>query len=318
LAIEAIATGAKRAEELGLPLTVQPLDQLTATVSLSATGATRSDRELPMADGHVRGLGGFKVHWDRLRVEPRAPADDPTRADIQQRRHQVSAHSPLVTPQPENADRPADMAVGESIWTCEFLWDKVYVDHDGTVLPCCVPGVPTLGSLRKQSFEEIWDGPVYRAMRVGLACKDPAPCCRGCQHINEVQDPVAIDRYLAGTELPVQRLPWPDALKPVVKPLGGMDAAATAWVRSARPPLLAWERHPDAAHYEVEMSMDGFHSVPFATTRHGLQVESPAFAVPVWIWDQAPVETAIYWRALAVLPESRLQVGTGALVKTAG
>jgi hypothetical protein len=64
------------------------------------------------------------------------------------------------------------------------------------------------------------------------------------------------------------------------------------------------------------MSMDGFHSVPFATTRHGVRVESPAFAVPEWIWDQAPIDTTIHWRALAVLPESRLQVGTGALVKT--
>lgn len=63
---------------------------------------------------------------------------------------------------------------------CNYLQHRAYVSVGGDVSPCCMPGRPVAGNLLEQSFEEIWNGPVYTAMRQGFIDGRPIPCCAHC------------------------------------------------------------------------------------------------------------------------------------------
>ena len=88
------------------------------------------------------------------------------------------------------------------IWVCYFLWNAAYVQLEGGVRPCCMPGPPEVGTLEAESFQEIWNGPAYRELRQRLVARDPVPVCRGCQHIREIKDPKHIARWLQGGSPP--------------------------------------------------------------------------------------------------------------------
>ena len=58
--------------------------------------------------------------------------------------------------------------LGEEAWVkmpCYAGWFHTRIRFDGTVMPCCRCYLP-LGNLNESSFEEIWNGPEYRAFRV--------------------------------------------------------------------------------------------------------------------------------------------------------
>ncbi|HZD79573.1 MAG TPA: radical SAM protein [Actinomycetota bacterium] len=66
---------------------------------------------------------------------------------------------------------------------CDWPWRSTFVNHDGTVQPCCMlmgadRGV--LGSVRTERFGEVWDGAGYRAFRRRLLSDQPPDVCRGC------------------------------------------------------------------------------------------------------------------------------------------
>jgi len=63
---------------------------------------------------------------------------------------------------------------------CQFLNDGVFITLEGDVAPCPMPGRPIAGNLLKQSFSEIWNGPVLSAMRRGLLEDNPMDCCAHC------------------------------------------------------------------------------------------------------------------------------------------
>jgi radical SAM protein with 4Fe4S-binding SPASM domain len=50
---------------------------------------------------------------------------------------------------------------------CGFPWRTMVILFDGTVVPCCFDfnGVMPVGDVRKNTVEEIWNGPVYNQMR---------------------------------------------------------------------------------------------------------------------------------------------------------
>lgn len=64
--------------------------------------------------------------------------------------------------------------------TCRCPWDLPFVDHAGGVHPCCHYPEP-LGSLRENSFEEIWDGERFNWFRLGLVTHQPDPVCLRCR-----------------------------------------------------------------------------------------------------------------------------------------
>ena len=63
---------------------------------------------------------------------------------------------------------------------CNYLMHRAYVSVGGDVTPCCMPGRPVAGNLLEQDFDDIWNGPVYTAMRRGMLSGRPFDCCAHC------------------------------------------------------------------------------------------------------------------------------------------
>lgn len=241
LARRSLATAGSRARDRGIHLRVNALDQVTA-----ATARSGAERELATLDGAV---------LDELEVNA-ASTPAPGYPD---------APAPPVA-----SSTPAD----DTVWVCEFLWHKTYVVHDGTVRPCCVPGTPTMGTIGRQSFEEIWNGDAYRRMRQRLVMQDPEPICRGCVHVRELKRDDA-GAWLQGGAVPtMDDLPCPT-------------------------PVVEWEPVRDAVRYEVEFSVDGFSSVAFTSSAYRVDVTEPRYEVPLSQWAQVPPGVEVQWRALA-------------------
>jgi MoaA/NifB/PqqE/SkfB family radical SAM enzyme len=62
---------------------------------------------------------------------------------------------------------------------CTDPWQVTYVRWDGDVRPCCYAKA-SMGSLREQSFWDIWNGGPYRALRRALNSKTPPDYCLVC------------------------------------------------------------------------------------------------------------------------------------------
>jgi len=63
---------------------------------------------------------------------------------------------------------------------CKFLWREAWVSYKGDVTPCCVPNRPIMGNLYEDTFEEIWNGEMYKEMRKRLNTDEPFECCKNC------------------------------------------------------------------------------------------------------------------------------------------
>jgi len=63
---------------------------------------------------------------------------------------------------------------------CQVPWQDAFIAHNGDVHPCCVsPRV--LGSLGRNTFEEIWNGRAYREFRRRLKSDNTNEECRRCR-----------------------------------------------------------------------------------------------------------------------------------------
>lgn len=62
---------------------------------------------------------------------------------------------------------------------CHTPWQEPYIRTDGTVVPCCKSNM-YLGSLKKSSFEKIWNGWRYRLLRSRIHTNIPPLKCRNC------------------------------------------------------------------------------------------------------------------------------------------
>jgi len=298
LARECIDRAVERAAERGVPFSVQPLDNLISTVAATTEMSSPHFRSGSIEDGVVAGLPAREVGMQKLRPWPAAA---PVGADADK----VAARKATRTGVAESRD---DGKATESIWTCDYLWQKLYVAHDGNTAPCCVPGVPGLGNLVSRGLEEIWNGDLERSMRIGLVRKQPAPCCRGCQHIREVKDPGEVRRLLGGRTVPEESPLLPSALRPVTESAAVESQELQVFVDT---PVLQWQGDDETVCYEVEMSQDGFRTLLFSTLWHDIQLAEPRFQIPQWAWDLAPVDETIHWRALALLSGERRVTARG-------
>ncbi len=61
--------------------------------------------------------------------------------------------------------------------SCGNPWTHVHIKSDGKVYPCCFSD-ETMGDLRKQSFQEIWNGEKYQELRKSLKEERPWASCR--------------------------------------------------------------------------------------------------------------------------------------------
>jgi radical SAM protein with 4Fe4S-binding SPASM domain len=102
---------------------------------------------------------------------------------------------------------------------CEWPWRMPYVTYDGYVTSCChveKPEAGNFGNLFESSFEEIWNGPAYRAFRRHFTDLSKNEVCRVCPFLTPEQ--VAPYRtaseepqHLISAERLLSRGPVPDA-----------------------------------------------------------------------------------------------------------
>ena len=62
---------------------------------------------------------------------------------------------------------------------CVLPWTMAVVTTTGDVIPCCTM-FASMGNLREESFQDIWNGERYRALRRGLLSAAPPPSCVVC------------------------------------------------------------------------------------------------------------------------------------------
>ncbi len=82
----------------------------------------------------------------------------------------------------------AAQSVDHSPWRkCTRPWTTAYVTANGNCLPCCISPFATndydsliMGNLFQQSFDEIWNGEVYRQFRAIFLSKSPHQACASC------------------------------------------------------------------------------------------------------------------------------------------
>lgn len=64
---------------------------------------------------------------------------------------------------------------------CLFVWRALFVEPDGSVIPCQHYGQMVMGNVREQSLLEIWNRPEYREMRRVVRHGDLPACTRCCK-----------------------------------------------------------------------------------------------------------------------------------------
>lgn len=64
---------------------------------------------------------------------------------------------------------------------CLFVWRALFVEPDGSVIPCQHYGDMVMGNVREQSLLEIWNRPEYREMRRVVRHGDLPACTRCCK-----------------------------------------------------------------------------------------------------------------------------------------
>jgi MoaA/NifB/PqqE/SkfB family radical SAM enzyme len=61
---------------------------------------------------------------------------------------------------------------------CPVPWWDTYIETDGSVRPCCVS--PPFGNILEQPFRQIWNGPMYRALRRTVNTPGMPLYCKQC------------------------------------------------------------------------------------------------------------------------------------------
>lgn len=65
--------------------------------------------------------------------------------------------------------------------TCSYLYKETWINANGDVHPCFLPDSPVLGNLHEESFQEIWNGSLYRNMRRTVNDEKPLfSRCKNC------------------------------------------------------------------------------------------------------------------------------------------
>lgn len=120
-------------------------------------------------------------------------------------------------------DRPPKPSIDDgdtvTIPHCTAAWSFASIWSEGCVLPCC-SSMPPMGSVRDQTFEEIWNGDAYQELRASLAGEGEIPVgCRNCQdssrftRIVEIAQGVLSDRPSARLRLLFSLDELPDHLR---------------------------------------------------------------------------------------------------------
>jgi len=64
---------------------------------------------------------------------------------------------------------------------CSMPFYTLQINVDGTVYPCCTPGVSCIGNVQNTSLKEIWEGPSYEFQRRMLDGVNGITFCESCK-----------------------------------------------------------------------------------------------------------------------------------------
>ncbi len=68
---------------------------------------------------------------------------------------------------------------------CWFLWNRAYITPHGEVVPCCLAGIPHLGSMMQPGgFRAVWNDDEYQRYRRHVFTDAPYGPCRSCYFIH--------------------------------------------------------------------------------------------------------------------------------------
>ncbi|MDH5769167.1 MAG: glycosyltransferase, partial [Nitrospirota bacterium] len=87
---------------------------------------------------------------------------------------------PLFSTVDEVGEKGAKNNPRSKLKTCPFLWKQAIIEWNGDVVPCCVPGHPAMGNVKKKPFRKIWNNEIYQQMRRRLMTDNPFECCKHC------------------------------------------------------------------------------------------------------------------------------------------
>ena len=84
---------------------------------------------------------------------------------------------------------------GSSYHRCSDPWKYLYVETEGSILPCCYAGAH-IGYLYRDDFQEIWNGEFYKNLRRSLAEGKAEGWCRYCyknraSNVNDIRSHVS-------------------------------------------------------------------------------------------------------------------------------
>ena len=63
---------------------------------------------------------------------------------------------------------------------CPFLWERVYLNWNAEIIPCCAPPSTVMGSIKENSFVDIWNNDKYQTMRKTFIGGQPYELCANC------------------------------------------------------------------------------------------------------------------------------------------
>ncbi len=88
---------------------------------------------------------------------------------------------------------------------CQDLWNKALVSATGDILPCCASPV-SMGSLKDASFEAIWRGKTFNALRRQFLSGKIPEMCKQCTGTAWVKTSVGRDLHFYASDLVVPRV----------------------------------------------------------------------------------------------------------------
>ncbi len=173
----------------------------TPRVSLWLTGLKETITQLPEFVRLAAKMGVREVHLQRLVFDETgfgmARANSSLFERLQQQEQEAIAQAreiaadlgitfdasgatePGLSLQKETPDQPWSL--------CRRPWSLMYFTAHGRALPCCIAPFSargyetyTLGDAKRQSLEEIWNGPAYRDFRQALLSDAPPKPCENC------------------------------------------------------------------------------------------------------------------------------------------
>jgi radical SAM protein with 4Fe4S-binding SPASM domain len=145
------------------------LRELPALMDLAAANGVQSVRAF-----HMVAHGDLQIAGESCGLCPEETNEVLSLARERARILGIAAELPppfpvgVLTQLPEDHARTAEFSPRHSTFgpICGLPWEEVMIDHQGRIFPCVFwYKDPPLGNLQVASFEEIWNGAAYRALR---------------------------------------------------------------------------------------------------------------------------------------------------------